>query len=250
MTTRSQRERLISLHDIEARIDDVFVAETWYRAFPKEPLPADFPPHMRSSVRAFAEQALVPSNGEMGIALKKLHDRLIVAIHFSDRERAATAIEQTPKAVLDELRRRSPSPLPAPQDIRDCLRGIDLAKEMLGCCISGAMIVPGRRRPDGRRSRPTLRILPRYRQRRGHPRHEAERTLVRSLGEYFYNRQGNFPGLKSHGGSFDPDAGPFARVVADILARCGVSSVNEIKLIQRCLCELPGRNSLSPNNGQ
>jgi hypothetical protein len=124
------------------------------------------------------------------------------------------------------------------------------ARDLLGTCVRGAAIVPGRRRPNGRRSRPTLRILPRYLQRRGQPRHEAESLLVRSLLEFFYNRDGKFPGLTSHGGYFAPDAGPFAHLVASILEQCGIKSINSTKLIQRCLSELPKRDPLSPNKSQ
>jgi hypothetical protein len=73
--------------------------------------------------------------------------------------------------------------------------------------------------------------------------------LVRSLGEYFYNRKGKFPGLTSHGGRFAPNAGPFARLVARILGRCGVNGINPVKLIRRCLLEIPKADVLSSKKG-
>src|ERR1700720_80734 len=167
MTTRLQRERLKPLTHIDALFEDEFVAEKWARAFPKQPLPADFPNHVRSCVRAYLEFASSPSRGEVGRALTQLHNRLMAAIQLGDREGAAAALEQTPERLLDDLRRRFPGQIPSPEDIRRSLRGINLAKDFLGFCVSAAEIVPGRRRPSGRQSRPTLRILPRYKQRRG-----------------------------------------------------------------------------------
>jgi len=72
--------------------------------------------------------------------------------------------------------------------------------------------------------------------------------LVRSLGEYFYNRKGKFPGLASHGGRFAPKAGHFAHLVTAILDRCGVN-VNAVKLLRRCLREIPKPDTLSPRKG-
>ena len=170
MTTRLQRERLKPLAQIDGLIDDEFVAGAWSRAYPKQPLPANFPNHARSCVRASLAFALVPSRGEIGRALNQLHNRLMAAIRLDDRERAATALEQMPESVLVYLQHRFPGQIPLPDDIRGSLRGIDLAKASLGFCVAGAEIVPGRLRPSGRQSRPTLRVLPRYKQRPGHPR--------------------------------------------------------------------------------
>src|SRR5690348_1710171 len=99
MTTRMQREHLKGFKQIDALIDDAFVAETWSRARPKQPL-LDFPQHLRSSVRTYLEWASIPSAGEMGLELRRLHDRLIIAIELRDCESAARALEQTPKDVL------------------------------------------------------------------------------------------------------------------------------------------------------
>jgi hypothetical protein len=248
MTTRVQRERLISLDRIDAAFDNDFVAETWCNAYPEQALPADFPSHVRSSARAYLELASITSKGELSLALKRLHDCLIPAIETRDRERAARALEQTPENVVSELRRRFPGKVPSPEDIRQPSLSFECAKVLLGSCVRGAEIVPGRRRPGGRQSRPTLKIIPLYKQRRGRPPQEAEMMLVRSLGEYFYNRDKKFPGLLSHGGGFAPDAGPFARLVAAVLVRCGANSVNPIKLVQRCLAELPKMDPASTND--
>ena len=251
MTTRLQRERIIPVGDVDVHFDDAFVATMWREAHPKQPMmPAYYPSQLRSSARAYVELASRPSLGELGIELKRLHDSLIRAIEALDLERAAAALEQTPRRVVEELRRRVPGGISSPDDLRRPGCGIECAKDLLGWCVSGAEIVPGRRRPNGRRSRSTLRILPHFRQRRGYPRQEAEMMLVRSLGEFFYNRDGKFPGLASHGGRFAPNAGPFAYLVGSVLDRCGVSGVNPIKLVQRCLSELPKPDTLSPKKGQ
>ena len=247
MTTRLQREHLIPVEEVDARIDDDFVARIWHEAYPKQPLPDDLPSHVRSCARAYLGFASIPSRGELGLGLRQLHDRLTPAIKAHDGERAAEAFEQTPGGVLAELQRHFPG-IPSADDLRRPDRGIECAKDLLGCCVSGADIVPGRRRPGGRQSPPGLRILPRYRQRRGYPPQEAEMMLVRSLGEYFYNRKGKFPGLASHGGRFAPKAGHFAHLVTAILDRCGVN-VNAVKLLRRCLREIPKPDTLSPRKG-
>src|SRR5690349_7049990 len=118
MTTRAQRQRLISVKDVEARFDDAFVREMWCKAHSKQPLPANFPQHVRSCVRAYLEWASIPSAGEMGLELRHLYDRLIIAVELRDRERAARALEQTPEHVLRELKRRFPGQIPSPADIR------------------------------------------------------------------------------------------------------------------------------------
>src|SRR5438477_12007642 len=118
MTTRAQRRHLKFVGDIDALFDDDFAANIWSKAFPKEPLSADFPPHVRSSVRSCIVLASVPSHGEMALELRRLYDRLIPAIELGDHERAARALEQTPKDVLDEWKRHVPGQVPSPDDIR------------------------------------------------------------------------------------------------------------------------------------
>jgi hypothetical protein len=241
---------LIPVETVDDRFDDEFADRLWREAHPRQALPSKFASHLRTCARAYVEMASRPSQGELGQALKQLHDRLIRAVEANDPERAARALEELPHHIRAELSCLPPAGIPSPDDIRNVRSGIGTARDLLGMCASGADIVPGRRRPSGRRSRPTLRILPRYQQRRGHPRHEAERLLVRSLLEFFYNRDGKFPGLTSHGGNYAQSAGPFAHLVVSTLARCGVKSVNAVKLIQRCLAELPKPDPLSPNKGQ
>jgi hypothetical protein len=96
----------------------------------------------------------------LGLGLKQLHDRLTPPIEAHDGERAAEAFEQTPGGVLAELQRHFPG-IPSADDLRRPDRGIECAKDLLGCCVSGADIVPGRRRglvtvtidePEGARS--------------------------------------------------------------------------------------------------
>src|SRR5690242_19653989 len=154
MTTRAQRQRLISVEDVEARFDNASVRATWCKAHSKQPLPADFSQHVRSCVRAYLEWASMPSAGEMGLELRRLYDRLIIAVELRDRERAARALEQTPEDVLSEMKRRFPGQIPSLADIRRMpvrhlsqrLRlstphdGIDVAKEFLGHCVSGAEV--------------------------------------------------------------------------------------------------------------
>jgi hypothetical protein len=97
--------------------------------------------------------------------------------------------------------------------------------------------VLGRKRPNDRRSRPTLKLLPRFKQGRGSPRQEAEMLLVRSLAEYYRSlNNGRFPLSCAHGRS--RKSSPFERLVGQVLRRCGASGVNTLKLVRRALNEI------------
>jgi len=187
-------------------------------------------------VSAYLETAAIPSRGEINKALAVLYPRLMQAIEAGDRE-AAAGLADLPKAVRAELDRLTPGGIPTPLQIRDPQDGIERAKQLLGCCLAGAEIVPGRKRPDNRRSRPTLKLLPRFAQARGFPPQDPETLLGRSLAEYYRSLNGGrFPRAWAHDQS--KAWSPFERLVDHVLRGCGDSRVNTLKLVRRTLDQM------------
>ena len=235
MTTRYQRERLIRLD----QVDDVFsnLACQGWTVFRRRAMPADLPSAVRVCVSAYLEMARDPSAGEINAATRVLYRRLVKAIKANDWDAAAVALEKVPEPIRAKLDRLTPGGIPTPIQIRDPEHGIERAKELLGCCVAGAEIVPGRKRPNDQRSRPTVKLLPRFKQGRGFPRQEAERLLVRSLAEYYRSLHGgDFPRSCAHDGS--KDRSPFERLVGQVLQGCGASRVSTLKLVRRALDEM------------
>jgi hypothetical protein len=197
-------------------------------------MPPDFPRALRVCLRAYLETADIPSRGEINKAVAVLYRRLLQAIEADDRDAAATALEKLSEAVRAELHRLTPGGIPIPMQIRDPQHGIERAKELLGCCLAGAEIVPGRKRPDDRRSRPTLKLLPRFTQARGFPPQEAEMLLVRALAEYYRSLNGGrFPRAWAHDRL--KALSPFERLVGHVLRCCGAAGVNPLNLVRRAL---------------
>jgi hypothetical protein len=239
MTTRGQRERLIRLDQLDDVFSDEACRRIWTKMFPRQgrALARDFPRALRVCVRAYLEMARIPSRGEIDTATRVLYRRLLLAIEANDRDAAAAASENMPEAARAELDRLTPGGIPTPMQIRDPQHGIEKAKELLGCCLAGAKIVPGRKRPNNQRSRPTLKLLPRFTQARGFPPQEPEMLLVRALAEYYRSLNGGrFPRAWAHDQS--KAWSPFERLVDDVLRGCGDSRVNTLKLVRRTLDEM------------
>src|SRR5712671_6279177 len=142
MTTRKQRERLIRIN----QVDDVFSDETcrkiWTRVFPRRagPMPPNLPGALRMCARAYLEAAGIPSRGEIKKAIGVLYRRLMLAIEAGDRVAAEEASGKMSEAVRAQLDRLTPLGIPTPMQLRDPQRGIEWAKELLGCCVAGAEI--------------------------------------------------------------------------------------------------------------
>jgi len=238
MTTRLQRECLIPL-DQTAK---VFGAEAcrpiWAAVFPRRAtdMHSDFPVAVQRCVSAYLETGHDPSAGEMHASIKVLYRGLMQAIEADDLEAAAMALETVPEPIRRKLDRRTPGGIPTPQQIRDPRNGREKAKELLGCCVMGADIVPGRKRPNDRRSRPRVKVLPRFKQGRGYPRQDAEAILVRALAEAWRSLNGRFPRSCAH--DADTYMRPFERLVDEVLRRCGAPGVNTLALVRRTLDEM------------
>jgi hypothetical protein len=238
MTTRKQRECLIRLD----QVDDVFsdeVCRGWTDVLPRRrrAMPADLPSAVRVRIRAYLEMARDPSGGEINAAAELLHRQLVKAIEADDWDAAAVALEKVPEPIRAELDRLTPGGIPTPDPLHDPQYGIERAKELLGCCIAGAEIVPGRERANGRRSRPSLQLRPRFKQARGFPRQEAEAMLVRALAEYYRSlHNGRFPRSWTR----DPAKqwSPFECLVGHVLRGCGVSGISPLDLVRRALNEI------------
>ena len=85
------------------------------------------------------------------------------AIADDDAKAAASAAEKILQPIRAKLERLTPGGIPTPVQLQDDPQHwMEKAKELLGCCIMGAEIVPARRRANGCQSRPKLKILPRF----------------------------------------------------------------------------------------
>ena len=239
MTTRRQRALLPAGEMVQARLSEPECGRIWAAMYPGESraMPADFPAALQRCARAYLEMAQVPSRGELNIAARALHRAVMKAIVAGDTGAAALSLERMPPAMRAELSRLTPGGIPSPAQIRDPTQGLERAKELLGCCAAGAEIVSGRKRANGRYSRRTLKLLPRFRQRRGFPRQEAEMLLVRALAEYRRGlKGGRFPRSWAHDRS--AAMSPFERLVEAVLRACGAPGVNTLKLVRRALDEI------------
>jgi hypothetical protein len=239
MTTRDQRARLIAWERVELEFSEPECARLWAVMYPQKrrAMPADFPAAVQRCLRAYLEMAQIPSRGELNIAAGALYRAVMKAIEAGDAEAAARALERMPPGLRAELDRLTPGGIPSPAQIRDPQQGLERAKELLGCWIAGGKIVPGRKRRNGRGSRPTLELAHRFQQRPGFPRQEAEMLLVRSLAECWRSwNGGRFPRSWAHDGS--AARSPFERQIPELLRGCGVSGVNALKLVRRALDEI------------
>jgi hypothetical protein len=237
MTTRLQRECLIRLAQADKVFDTEACRPIWAAVFPRRAtdMHSDFPIAVQRCVRAYLETGYDPSAGEMHAATKVLYRGLMQAIEAGDLEAAAMALESVPEPIRRKLDRRTPGGIPTPEQIRHPELRAEGAKELLGCCVMGADIVPGRQRPN-HRSRPRVAVLLRFKQKRGYPRQDAEAMLVRALAEYWRSLNGRFPRSCTR----DPGKrmSPFERLVDEVLRRCGASGVTTLTLVRRTLDEM------------
>jgi hypothetical protein len=239
MTTRAQRKALIRLEQVEQLFNAETSREIWAAVFPCRvtAMPATFPVDLRLRVREYLRWASTPSRGEIGAAADVLYRQLWIAIAADDLKAAAAAAAVVPEAIRAELDRLTPGGIPTPLQILDPQHGRERAKELLADCIAGAEPGPGRRRPNGGRSRPRFKRLPRFKQNRGFPRQDGEMMLVRSLAEYYRSfNGGKFPRSGAHDRSRNPN--PFERLVDQVLSLCRARGVNALKLVRRALDEI------------
>ncbi len=159
------------------------------------------------------------------------------AIEADDWDAVAVALEKVPEPTRAKLDRLTPGGIPTPVQIREPQHGIERTRELLSCYAIRAEIVPGRERANGRRSRPSLQLRPRFKQARGFPRQEAEAMLVRALAEY-YRRLHNSRFPRSWTRDPAKQWSPFERLVGHVLRGCGASGISPLDLVRRTLNEI------------
>jgi hypothetical protein len=113
--------------------------------------------------------------------------------------------------------------LPRPELPRDPDRLMALLRH-------GGRMVPGRRRPGGKRSRPTfVPALWAPRVARGRPRNEAGRELVVWLGIAYFEATGRYPPRSA----CHSKPGPFVRFVRGCLDRLDARHVDAVEVVNR-----------------
>lgn len=247
MTTRGQRSRLIAPDTVDRIFDSAVILRIARCA--KIPADADiatFGCSVRGAAREYLSNATAPHPGEHREALEELahHVRLALDGDPSAPHRVVDALESLHPETQRLLDQRTPldREVPTREELLDPDDGREALILLSGLCHRSGTWKPGRMRPGGKQSRPTLQadvIGPHLR--RGRPSDVPEFILCSRLGGAYCKATGRI--LPRRSNSNDP--GPFARLVHEVLCLLGASNVNAIELVNRYGAELPRR--VSPN---
>jgi hypothetical protein len=230
---------LIAISDVEGVFNDEIVKELAQTL--KLPADADiarFARSIRISARIFLEEENKLSFPQLRAAMERLYRLNTRAEDGNDRtaQALARAVEAMPADVRQWL-------LSCP---RPHARNIPTATEILSpptrqsaverfrLILSwGGTVVPGRKRPGGRRSRSSIKPLLRLPERieRGRPRGEAEREFVQGLALAYVEVTGGPPPRTAH---YNIDIrGPFPRFVHRCFELVGAPTGNVTRLLNQ-----------------
>lgn len=197
MSTRKSRNRIIDLNDVD-RIFNSEKMQSLMKTAKIDPLYENqFVDGLHRSIRSYLEMAKRLDRGEIRDAISELGQCIFQALlsnRDEDIERAAVTFSKLPIEATEILERLASGtralktakgeaararwhkqlrmnnrpdrvmPLgasrifPTPNEIRDPRTSHDALNFLYGICTMGVSVVPGRKRPGGRRSRSTLRV--------------------------------------------------------------------------------------------
>ena len=132
---------------------------------------------------------------------------------------ALAALPTEARAFLDRLASATRDNIPEPSDLCDSQKQYQALVSLYGLCGSRMEIVPGRKRPGGKRSKARLEIevaSPPVPQNR--PRNWVEFFLCVSLGQLYFDATGRMP----FRGRRVSDRGPFVRLIKDVFSAIGI----------------------------
>ncbi len=187
---------------------------------------------VRASVRQYLIDATDPQPSEHRAAIASLARSVRDALDGKPGglEAAAAALEALPPATRRMFEDVAyPRSVPTVRDLRDPVRGRKALSLLYGMCHRGAEWKPGRKRPEGKRSRPRFEpILIKTGARRGRPPNRAEFMLCTYLGGTYYKATGKMPSRTADA----RNPGPFVRLVGGVLKLLGAPDVNAAELVE------------------
>ncbi len=239
LATRDQRVRLPKPDQTE----QLFGAEVVVRLArdaggPDAKIPS-FGDGLRCAVKAYLQDARRLDAGEIRDAIEGLSRAIEGALkevaavgqvetaqHHGAVEKAVDALAALPteaRALLDRLASATGDNIPEPSDLRDSQQQYQALVSLYGLCGRRVEIVPGRNRPGGKQSKPTVKnvvVSPPVKRR--HPPNTSELILCASLGFLYEKFTGRFPERFPFKGIRPADHGPFVRLVQGTLDHIGI----------------------------
>jgi hypothetical protein len=225
---------IIAAEDVTVIFNDTRVAELARTAkLPDGTDMAALAEGTREAARIFARDARVPTGNE-------LHDEIGGLHKTADRhlyEEVAGQLERLSPRARDILRdhrgaRGSRTLLPSPEALRDPVRREAACDAIVSLCRIGVQLVEGRRRPSGKRSRPTLRpLLHAPEPQRNFTKRDAERHFVMLLSLAWLEATGSAPSRTARHSDDSRKVGPFARFARECLRLAGASGADVVEII-------------------
>jgi hypothetical protein len=241
------RSEIIAIGDVPRVFNDgeiVRLAKT--AGLPVGANVAVFAEGIREAARIYVRDALTPNANE-------LHDEIAYLYETaSDHEYDAVAVlldnlsPQAREILVDQGVTKIRLTLPSREALLDPRLREAACESVARLCLLGERRVPGRRRPSGKRSRPTIRpLLQAPEPRRNFPKRDVERHFVMGLQLAYLEAMGTKPPLTARHADDSRSVGPFARFAAECLRLVGAIHADVVGLINelhRAFIELEGRS--------
>jgi hypothetical protein len=184
---------------------------------------------VRFHAKLYVEEAREPTNAQVRSELRRVYyaAELALATGFSvnDRQNDTARVDGAFARVADLLERASPrareilnlgvSPCPTPDMLRDPGQRERECRTLTGRCVVGCHPIGGRRRANGKQSRPTLELEFPVTVRSGQPGRDDESLFMWGLRVALLNAGGRAPESfnRSQGGPFIEMASEFLKLV-------------------------------------
>ncbi len=235
MGTRYQRARLPKPDQTEQLFGAEVVARLACDAGVPETKIPSFGDGLRCAVKAYLRDARRLDAGKIRDAIGGLSRAVEGALHavegaLKERpgavEKAVDALAALPtaaRALLARLAAATGDRIPEPSDLRDSQQQYQALVSLYGLCGRRVEIVPGRNRPGGKQSKPTVKnvvVSPPVKRR--HPPNTSELILCAPLGFLYEKSTGRFPERFPFKGIRPADHGPFVRLVQGTLDHIGI----------------------------
>lgn len=217
MTTRKQRDRLRPVHEIDALFGSVVLRKLGSIARVPDAKVDAFGRALRQCVKTYLEEAMQPDASAIRTeiaALARATDSAISGDALVDT--VVSALQRLSTSSRHILERNAAATLrrvPTQEDIANSRISRDALRFLSGLCVEGALISPGRRRPNDKRSCSTLKVQfsgPNIRRHR--PTDILELILCASIGQAYLDATGLNPVRWRH----ERNRGPFVRLLKEV----------------------------------